>query len=152
MENPGKNVRAKAGLNREMLAAGLGGLRVMIAYKVEERGGKIEPVDPKNTSRTCPKCGMVAAENRRREAFKCVACGYEADADINAAVNILERGLSSSARGGGGVTRPCEARIIPTIRRLETVGFRSTEIPRVNNPMNCTATFPPSFGQPRFRG
>ena len=105
-ENPGKNVRAKAGLNREMLAAGLGGLRVMIAYKVEERGGKIEPVDPKNTSRTCPKCGMVAAENRRREAFKCVACGYEADADINAAVNILERGLSSSARGGGGVTRP----------------------------------------------
>ena len=106
MKKPGKNVRAKAGLNREILAAGLGGLRVMIAYKVEERGGKIEPVDPKNTSRTCPKCGMVAAENRKREAFKCVACGYEADADINAAVNILERGLSSSARGGGGVTRP----------------------------------------------
>ena len=105
-DNPGKNVRAKAGLNREMLAAGLGMLRTMIAYKVEERGGKIEPVDPKNTSRTCPKCGMVAAENRKREAFKCVACGYEADADINAAVNILERGLSSSARGGGGIARP----------------------------------------------
>ena len=105
-ENPGKNVRAKAGLNREMLAAGLGGLRVMIAYKVEERGGEFnDSVDPKNTSRTCPKCGMVAAENRRREAFKCVACGYEADADINAAVNILERGLSSSARGGGDNSR-----------------------------------------------
>ena len=106
-ENPGKNVRAKAGLNREMLAAGLGGLRVMIAYKVEERGGEFnDSVDPKNTSRTCPKCGMVAAENRRREAFKCVACGYEADADVNAAVNILERGLSSSARGGGDNSRP----------------------------------------------
>ena len=114
-ENPGRNVRAKAALNCALLAAGLGLLRTMIIYKVEERGGKVKLVDPKNTSRTCPKCGMVAAENRKREAFKCVACGYEADADINAAVNILTAGLVDAAlekskavarRDGGGVARP----------------------------------------------
>ena len=113
-DNPGKNVRAKAALNRAMLAAGLGMLRTMIIYKVEERGGKVKLVNPKNTSRTCPKCGMVAAENRKREAFKCVACGYEADADVNAAVNILTAGLVDAAlekskadeRRGGGVARP----------------------------------------------
>ncbi len=114
-DNPGRNVRTKAALNRALLAAGLGMLRTMIIYKVEERGGKVKLVDPKNTSRTCPKCGMVAAENRKREAFKCVACGYEADADVNAAVNILTAGLVDAAlekskavarRDGGGVARP----------------------------------------------
>ena len=115
MEKPGKNVRQKAGLSREMLAVGLGGLRGMIAYKSIERGGEIIPVPPRNTSRECPECKHIDEKNRKGEAFKCVLCGYEADADINAARNILKlaQGFGVTARGGDGFIRPMKRRITP---------------------------------------
>ena len=48
---------------------------------------------PRHTSQTCPECGCVSAENRRTQAlFRCVDCGHEANADTNAARNILARG------------------------------------------------------------
>jgi transposase len=51
-------------------------------------------VDPRDTSRTCPSCGHVAAKNRTvQERFLCVECGHAANADVNAAINIRERGL-----------------------------------------------------------
>lgn len=52
-------------------------------------------VDPCNTSRTCSECGHCEAANRLCQAtFRCTSCGYEAHADINAAVNILRAGLA----------------------------------------------------------
>jgi transposase len=48
----------------------------------------LELINPKNTSRTCPKCGWVAKENRVGEMFKCVQCNYTADADFVGALNI----------------------------------------------------------------
>ena len=52
------------------------------------------------TSQTCHKCGHVASENRDSQAvFECVECGYEANADVNAAMNILDRALTKT--GGG---------------------------------------------------
>jgi putative transposase len=57
-------------------------------------------IDPRNTSRTCPICRHVSAENRKTQAvFRCVRCGYGADADVNAARNILAAGLRRDRLG-----------------------------------------------------
>ncbi|WP_259401132.1 transposase [Microbispora sp. H13382] len=52
-------------------------------------------VDPRNTSRTCARCGHCAKDNRVTQAeFACTACGHAAHADVNAAKNILRAGLA----------------------------------------------------------
>jgi putative transposase len=83
---------AKSGLNRSIYDAGWGTLLQMLAYKAEEAGRHIIEVDPRNTSRTCSKCGYVAAGNRRGAQFTCGECGHQDHADVNAAINILEAG------------------------------------------------------------
>ena len=88
-ESPGRNVKQKAGLNREFLATGWGDLRAMLACKAPR---PIE-VDPAHTSQRCAECGTVAAASRRSQAvFLCVACGHADNADLNAARNIRRRG------------------------------------------------------------
>ena len=52
-------------------------------------------VNPAYTSQTCSKCGEIHKESRIGEDFKCVSCNMELDADINAARNILQRGVYS---------------------------------------------------------
>ncbi|MFG3439747.1 zinc ribbon domain-containing protein [Nonomuraea sp. NPDC047897] len=67
----------------------------MHAHKAESAGRELIAVDPRNTSRTCSRCGHVAKENRRTQAaFACTACGHTAHADVNAATNILRAGLA----------------------------------------------------------
>jgi putative transposase len=83
---------AKTGLNRCIHDAGWGTLLAMIAYKAESAGRTIIAVDPRNTSRTCAQCAHVSAGNRRGAVFRCEACGHEAHADTNAAMNILRAG------------------------------------------------------------
>lgn len=111
VDNPGKNVRQKSGLNRSILDAAWGEFRRQLEYKVDWVGGIVIAVDPKNTSRKCPVCGHTAKENRRTQAdFICVACGYAGDADVTAAGNILRAGHARLACGEIGAIRPlCEA-------------------------------------------
>jgi putative transposase len=91
-EKPGKNVKAKSGLNKSILDCGWGAFKSTLKYKLEDNGGEFIEVNPRNTSRECSKCGHIAAENRKtQEQFICVKCGYEKNADINAAQNILTR-------------------------------------------------------------
>ncbi len=85
---------AKAGLNREILSAGWGQLLRMIAYKAAEAGRTVIAVDPRNTSRTCHRCGHVDPLSRDGTAFECTVCGHTAHADVNAACNILRAGLA----------------------------------------------------------
>lgn len=92
VEEPGTNVRAKSGLNRRILDQGWGEFRQQLGYKLEWNGGTLLLVDPRNTSRTCASCGHLSRENRQRQAvFRCVVCGHAANADTNAAINILRR-------------------------------------------------------------
>jgi len=94
-EKPGKNVKQKAGLNRAVLDASPFELRRQLQYKLTWRGGLLVAVPPQNTSRRCPECGTVSAENRKtQEKFTCVQCGFTAHADFVAAVNIKEAGLA----------------------------------------------------------
>jgi IS605 OrfB family transposase len=64
-------------------------LRSFLAYKAQRAGVPVCVVDPRNTSRTCSACGHCDKANRKtHDRFLCGACGYQANADINAAVNI----------------------------------------------------------------
>ena len=68
-------------------------LRQFIEYKAKAAGVAIIYVDPRNTSRTCSKCGHVDKKSRKdQEHFVCTSCGYALNADINAAINIANRG------------------------------------------------------------
>ncbi|WP_412538078.1 zinc ribbon domain-containing protein [Longispora sp. K20-0274] len=58
-------------------------------------------VNPAYTSQTCNPCGHGAPENRESQSvFRCVACGHQAHADVNAARNILARALRATGRDG----------------------------------------------------
>lgn len=64
-------------------------LRLFISYKAQLVGVLVRTVDPRNTSRTCSKCGHCERANRKsRDDFLCKSCGYAASADHNAAINI----------------------------------------------------------------
>ena len=95
-EAPGKNVKAKAGLNREIQRTGWHGLRRKLEYKA----ARVVAVPPAYTSQTCHRCGHVDSDNRRTQAeFECVSCGYEGNADVNAALNVLASGIGATGRG-----------------------------------------------------
>lgn len=92
VDKPGRNVAAKSGLNRAILDQGWYEMRRQLEYKQFWRGGEVHAVNPAYTSQKCACCGHTAKENRQSQAvFVCVACGYEANADINGARNILAR-------------------------------------------------------------
>lgn len=99
-EQPGKMVKQKSGLNRAILDQGWGEFRRQLDYKVAWHGGMLLAVPPHNTSRTCPCCGHVSKDNRKTQAqFLCVDCGYENNADVVGAINVLERGYRLLACG-----------------------------------------------------
>ena len=98
IDTPGRNVKAKSGLNRSILDAGMGSFASMLEYKCEWYGREYIAIDPRNTSRTCSCCGHVAKESRNKTVFKCVNCGYENHADVNAAKNILARAMASGSQ------------------------------------------------------
>lgn len=84
--------RTKAGLNRSILDAAWSQFLTILADKAESAGRQVIGVNARNTSRTCPKCGHVAKENRITQAqFRCTACRFAANADHVAAVNIAIR-------------------------------------------------------------
>ena len=101
--DPGRNVGAKAGLNRGILRSGWG----LLVRRLEEKApGRVEKVKPHYTSQRCSACGQVDRDSRESQAvFRCTACGFACHADVNAAKNIAA-GHAVTARGGDGVTRP----------------------------------------------
>jgi putative transposase len=97
LEHPGSNVRAKTGLNREILRSGWG----LLVRRLEEKApGRVEKINPAFTSQRCSVCGQVDPKSRESQAvFRCTACGYASHADVNAARNIAA-GHAVTARGG----------------------------------------------------
>ncbi|ATD65220.1 RNA-guided endonuclease InsQ/TnpB family protein [Neisseria weixii] len=92
-EQYGKNVAAKSGLNRAILDQSWFEFRRQLDYKLLWRGGHLVAVPPQNTSRCCPACGHTAKDNRLTQSlFECVECGYQNNADVVGAVNVLKRG------------------------------------------------------------
>ena len=100
LNKPGRHVKAKSGLNRSILDQGWFEFKRQIEYKQVWRGGDVLAVPPQYTSQRCSCCGTVSKENRPSQAkFACIACGYQANADVNAAMNILAAGHAVLACG-----------------------------------------------------
>ena len=103
VENPGRNVAQKRGLNRSIQSQAWS----LFRKRLEDKAAKatspvlVITVNPKHTSQTCTNCGNTTAKNRKSQAvFACATCGYQANADINAAQNILAAGLAVTGRRG----------------------------------------------------
>lgn len=111
VKNMTRKGRRKSGLNRAILRQNWSEFLITLQYKAKLAGVEVILVNPAYTSQDCNACGHRAKENRESQAmFRCVKCGHEANADVNAALNILERGLNRSGQGNGlghrGMVRP----------------------------------------------
>ena len=92
-EQHGKQVKQKSGLNRSILDQGWAEFRRQLEYKSAWNGGFVMAVPPQYISQTCPCCGHVSKDNRQTQTkFECVECGFEENADLVGAINILARG------------------------------------------------------------
>jgi putative transposase len=117
VEEPGKNVAAKAGLNRSLAEAAPGKLAKWVHVKAENAGRRTWAVNPAYTSQQCSECGLIDATSRvNRETFYCGSCGHYEHADVNAARNIRARGLAAEA-GWRAAGSPRLERPKPRLRR-----------------------------------
>ena len=92
-EKHGSNVKAKSGLNKSILDAGWSMFAAMIEYKQRWRCGTVQYVPAAYTSQRCSACGYTHKDNRASQAkFQCKQCNHTANADRNAALNILAAG------------------------------------------------------------
>jgi putative transposase len=149
-EKPGRNVRQKAGLNREILASGWG----LLVRRLEEKApGRVEKIKPAFTSQRCSTCGNVDGKSRESQAvFRCTACGHACNADVNAARNIAA-GHAVTARGGDGAARPVnrEPQLLASLARgeqLESLPFErgGCQDPSVAHDHDRAPRPPPSAG------
>jgi transposase len=102
-DNPGRNVWQKAALNRGILGSGWG---LLVRRLQDKAPGRVEKVRPAFTSQRCSACGQADRDSRESQAmFRCTACGFACNADVNAAINIAA-GHAVTARGGDGAARP----------------------------------------------
>lgn len=113
----GKNVKAKSGLNRSILATGWSGFKLKLAYK-----SSVIEVAPNYTSQKCNACGYIDKENRKTQAkFTCVACGHSGNADVNAAFNVLALGTQAIGHGGrsqGGDLMKCQEIYVENLQTI----------------------------------
>jgi transposase len=113
--------KAKAGLNRAMLDAGIGGLYAMMESKSKVFGREFVRVPPQYTSQTCNVCGEVNKASRLTQSkFVCVGCGHTENADTNAARNI--RDIAFPEQSGrylalAGEFKPVELASVPTVKQ-----------------------------------
>ena len=102
VEEPGRMVAQKAGLNRALLDVAPGLVRRLTTYKAAWAGGVCVAVDPRYTSQRCSRCGKHPQDDEAtkdlphgrisRDEFVCPLCGFKCHADVNAARNILALG------------------------------------------------------------
>ena len=121
LDSPGKYVKQKSGLNREILFQGWGIFANQLNYKLRWNGGYLTTVNPRFTSTRCSKCLYNDKLNRKGKNFVCLNCGYMEDADKNAAKNIemkgknnkiVDRNRAGRAQrdcGGFALKQTCEA-------------------------------------------
>lgn len=83
-------------LNRIIHEAGMSNALTILEYKAEARGCTLVKVCPRYTSQICSSCGHTSKKNRKsQESFVCSSCGHRENADVNAAKNILTKGLTN---------------------------------------------------------
>lgn len=91
-----KKIRAKS---ENILDAAWGMFVQRLGSKAENAGSVIETVEPRGTSQGCSRCGATVRKVLDERIHSCYACGMEMDRDLNAAVNILNRGMEKTTGG-----------------------------------------------------
>ncbi len=81
------------GLRRSIHDASWGRFYSYLAYKAESAGTNLVKVDPRNTSQMCSNCGSIVKKTLSERVHECPYCGFVADRDYNAAVNIHRVGM-----------------------------------------------------------
>ncbi len=105
-----KNVSNK----RKLHAWSFAQLYSFTLYKANERGIRVERIDPRHTSQTCSQCGFQSRNNRRSQSvFHCRSCGYQLNADLNASYNIREKYRASLAQDGTPVLSGLSSSSLP---------------------------------------
>ncbi len=86
--------KAKAGLNKALLASALGITKIFTSYKAKRAGKLVIEVPTFYTSQECSQCGHIHPDNRvTQDTFICQSCGHSENADINAGKVIAKRGI-----------------------------------------------------------
>jgi putative transposase len=145
----------KRGLNRVVLDAAFGEFRRLLEYKGKLYGCSVEAVPPHYTSQRCSACGHVEKGNRRSQSdFRCLAehCGHEANADLNAAINILEAASSTDSLNacGADVSR-VKSRLDPQLAVKQEPGT-SLRAGSDRGPSSQGAAAVPGFTQVQSNG
>jgi len=88
-----QSVAPTESLNKSILDQGWFEFRRQLEYKLKWNGGRLIAVSPRNTSIPCPRCRHIDKANRLSQSqFQCVACGFEENADLVGALNVLRAG------------------------------------------------------------
>ena len=120
IEEPGKNVAARSGLNRSLLRSAHGKQAQWVRVKAEEAGRRIWGVNPAYTSQRCSSCSRIDTGGRIvRDVFYCGSCGHYEHADVNAARNIRALGYAAE-EAWAAAGRPLLERPKPRLRRRKT--------------------------------
>lgn len=82
-------------INRGIADVAWGQFVQFSAYKAAYAGRDVVQVDPKNTTQMCSGCGEIVPKDLSVRVHDCPHCGLKIDRDLNAAINILGRGLAS---------------------------------------------------------
>jgi len=115
---------ASRGLRRSLQDAAFGMMRTVIRYQVEKYGKEFILVDPRNSSKTCAKCGYVKMDLTLSDrVFECPVCGWRADRDYNSALNHLKHA------GWEPPAAPVELRPLPVVHNYGQGGARKREAP-----------------------
>ena len=102
-ENPGEGVALQRHLNRSVREQAWGTFVKMLEYKAARAGVPFVKVPSPYMSQTCHRCGVADPVSRRDRAhFRCAHCGFDGDAEENAARNVLTQGLAMLGFGTGG--------------------------------------------------
>jgi len=119
-------LKASKRFNRMVASWAFRQLVSFIEYKAARYGIPVVFVDPRRTSRTCPRCGHSSRSNRPDQSnFRCVACEYRGNADAVAAINIARRGFEALGEGR------------PDTARLSRVGQTGDPDPRPDGVKVC---------------
>ncbi len=110
--------KAKAHLNRKILASCWGRIDVYLRYKAAKKNKLVGKVPAQNSSRGCSRCGHIHADNRDARRFVCLRCGLSLHADHNAGINIKTLGIRA-LRDGAFFVEKSKKRI--AFRRMDRI-------------------------------
>lgn len=124
------NAKARGKSNRRRLHSwSFARLGSFVSYKAALLGVRVAHIDPADTSRRCPGCGLIDKKNRRTQStFRCVRCGYERNADLVASWNIRDAHLglwSPVSRAPGRVNGPNGEEIVQFFSKPRTLVWGS---------------------------